>query len=235
MNNYNDTRKGFIVYQSLSFNMVKELLRNPNTPAWIKIWLYLSILQKYHKVVYPKNKHISTKLNIPLGTVKNAIIKLRDEGLIEIVNPKSWKRQIKLTHMANITDSDYKDIKDRNELEYHSIKGRQLYRNNIYLTENEYISINDRLKDDKELDMYLTGMDNYLNTSVIKYDSHFKMIWTWIDKNESQIKNKKKKYDTPQYNWFIEFERGYIKREKIELIDYDWLNDLTSYEEDEEE
>lgn len=233
----NDTRKGFVVYQSLSFTMIKELLENESTPSWIKIWLYLSILQKYHKTLYPKNQYISKKLNIPLGTVKYALGKLKEEGYIEIINPKSWKRQIKLTHIANITDSDYKDVKDKNELAYHTLYNRQLYRDCIYLVDTEYMAIQDRLKDDKELDFYLTGINNYLSTSTIKYDSHFKMIWTWIDKNESQIKNKKKKYDTPNYQWFIEYERGYIKQDTKELkevFDYDWLNDyIDDYDEEE--
>lgn len=234
----NDTRKGFVVYQSLSFTMIKELLENENTPSWIKIWLYLSILQKYHKTLYPKNQYISKKLNIPLGTVKYALGKLKEEGYIEIINPKSWKRQIKLTHIANITDSDYKEIKDKNEYTYHSMYNRTLYRDCIYLVDTEYMAIQDRLKDDKELDFYLTGINNYLSTSTIRYDSHFKMIWTWIDKNESQIKNKKKKFDTPNYQWFIEFERGYIKRDvpvmDEDLLNYNWLEDLTSdYDEEE--
>lgn len=233
----NDTRKGFIVYQSLSYTMIKELLDNESTPAWIKIWLYLSILQKYHKTLYPKNQYISEKLNIPLGTVKYALGKLKDEGYIEIINPRSWKRQIKLTHIANINDSDYKEIKNKNELTYHSMYNRQLYKNNVYLVDTEYMALKDRLKDDKELDFYLTGLDNYLENSKIKYDSHFKMLWTWIDKNETQIKNKKKKYDIPNYLWFIEFERGYIKKENKtideDLLNYDWLEELTDgYDED---
>lgn len=236
----NNTRKGFIVYQSLSYTMIKELLENDNTPAWIKIWLYLSILQKYNKTLYPKNQYISKKLNIPLGTVKYALGKLKNEGYIEIINPKSWKRQIKLTHIANINDSDYKEIKNRNEFEYHKIFGRQLYKDNIYLTENEYISIRDRLKDDKDLDFYLTGLNTYLDTSNIRYDSHFKMIWTWIDKNEVQIKNKKKKIDIPNYSWFIEFEREYIKKNNSnideELFDYNWLEEMTNeYDEEQED
>lgn len=235
----NDTRKGFITYQSLSFKMIKELLDNESTPAWIKIWLYLSILQKYHKTLYPKNQYISNKLNIPLGTVKYALGKLKEEGYIEIINPKSWKRQIKLTHIANIDENDYKEVKNKNELEYHKIYGRQLYKDNIYLTESEYIAIQDKLKDDKELDFYFTGLNTYLDTSSIKYDSHFKMLWSWIEKNESQIKNKKKKFDIPNYSWFIEFERGYIKRKDPvideDILNYDWLEDLTSGYDDEEE
>lgn len=230
MNNI-DTRKGFIVYQSLSFNMIKELLENDNTPSWIKIWLYLSILQKYHKTLYPKNQYIADKLHIPLGTVKYALGKLKDEGYIDIINPKSWKRQIKLTHIANINDSDYKDIKDKNEYTYHTMYNRQVYKDNVYLTESEYIAIKDRLKDEKELEIYMSGLNTYLENSTIKYDSHFKMIWKWIDKNDSQIKNKKKKYDTPNYLWFTEYERNYINnksKENIELFDYNWLDDLTS-------
>ena len=203
----NNTRKGTYNYQSLSYAMIRELIESSSTPARIRIWLYLSILQRYNKTLYPKNEYISKKLNIPLGTVKYALGKLKDEGFIEIINPKSWKRQIKLTHVATINDSEYKDIKNKNEFAYHSIYNRQLYRNNIYLVDTEYMAIQDKLKDEKELDFYLTGLDSYLETSKIKYDSHFKMLWAWIDKNESQIKNKKKKYDTPNYQWFIEYER----------------------------
>ena len=228
----NDTRKGYIVYQSLSYTMIKELLDNESTPSWIKIWLYLSILQKYHKTLYPKNQYIAEKLKIPLGTVKYALGKLKEEGFIEIINPKSWKRQIKLTHIANINDSEYKEIKDKNELTYHSMYNRQQYKDNVYLVDTEYMAIKDRLKDDKELDFYLNGLNNYLNESKIRYDSHFKMLWTWIDKNECQIKNKKKKYEVPNYQWFIEYERGYIKKDnsKIDedLLNYNWLEDLTS-------
>lgn len=227
----NDTRKGFITYQSLSFTMIRELLENENTPAWIKIWLYLSILQKYHKTLYPKNQYISKKLNIPLGTVKYALGKLKEEGYIEIINPKSWKRQIKLTHLANINDSEFKEIKDKNEYTYHSMYNRQLYKDNIYLVDTEFTAIKDRLKDDKELDFYLTGLNTYLENTTFKYDSHFKMIWTWIDKNEAQIKSKKKKFDTPNYLWFIEYERSYIKQEQKEVFDYDWLNEYLEEEE----
>lgn len=234
-----DTRKGFIVYQSLSFNMIKELLDNESTPSWIKIWLYLSILQKYHKTLYPKNSYIAEKLNIPLGTVKHALGKLKEEGYIEIINPKSWKRQIKLTHIANISDKDYKEIRDKNEYTYHSLYNRQLYKDHVYLVDTEYMAIKDRLKDDKELEFYLTGLNTYLENSTIKYDSHFKMIWKWIEKNETQIKSKKKKYDIPNYSWFIEYERNYIKKENPvmdeDLLEYNWLEDLTSgYNEEED-
>lgn len=228
----NDTRKGFITYQSLSFTMIRELLENENTPSWIKIWLYLSILQKYHKTLYPKNQYISKKLNIPLGTVKYALGKLKEEGYIEIINPKSWKRQIKLTHLANINDSEFKEIKDKNEYTYHSMYNRQLYKDNIYLVDTEFTAIKDRLKDDKELDFYLTGLNTYLENTNLKYDSHFKMIWTWIDKNEAQIKSKKKKFDIPNYLWFIEYERNYIKQEQKEVFDYDWLNEYLEEEEE---
>ena len=48
----NNMRGSSIMYQSLSFNMINELIKNNNTPAWIKIWLYFSILQKYNKKIY---------------------------------------------------------------------------------------------------------------------------------------------------------------------------------------
>ena len=264
MNNKNQ-RQGLIVYQSLSFTMIKELLDNENTPSWIKIWLYFSILQKYHKTLYPKNQYISKKLNIqlsvknifnhptiqslsdyiavltisnnsniPLGTVKYALGRLKNEGYIEIINPKSWKRQIKLTHLANINDNDYKELKNKNENIFHKMYDRKLYRNNIYLTENEYSILIDRLKDDKEIDFYFTGLDNYLNDSTIKYNSHFDMLCTWINKNESQIKSKKKKFDIPSYKWFIKYERNYIEQKEDDIFNYNWLDDyIGDYEEEE--
>lgn len=224
----NNIRGSSIMYQSLSYKMIDELLKNEHTPAWIKIWLYFSILQKYKKVIYAKNNYISKKLNIPLGTVKYSITKLKNEGLIEIKNSGSWLRQIKLTKIANIDEDDNKEIKTNNEEYYHSLYGRTKYRDNVYLSSDEYDALLDKVKDEKELDRYLTGIDKYLSESVIKYSSHFKLIFIWIDKNEQQTKNKKKKYDEPNYVWYKEVERNYIPnkpKEKIELFDYDWLND----------
>lgn len=231
----NNNRGSNVVYQSLSYTMIKELLDNSNTPAWIKIWLYFSILQKYGKRIYAKNKYISEKLNIPLGTVKYSITKLRDEGLIIIENSGSWLRKIKLTKVASIDESDNKEISNNNEKEYHSIYGRKLFKNNVYLTDDEYNSICDILENDsKAIEQYLNGMDKYLSEAVIKYKSHYQMLCIWIQNDVKQKENKKKKYDTPDYKWFYEIERGYLKDKKEnkidpnelkEIFDYDWLND----------
>ena len=179
----NNIRGSSIVYQSLSYNMINELLQNAHTPAWIKIWLYFSILQKYNKKIYAKNKYISTKLDIPLGTVKYSITKLRDEGLIEIVNGGTWLRQIKLTKIANINENDNKEIKDRNEYEYHSIYNRLRFKDNVYLTQDEYNALLERVKTESTLDTYITSLDKYLYTSVIKYTEHYQMLCIWLDKD----------------------------------------------------
>lgn len=230
----NSIRGSSIVYQSLSFRMINELLKNEHTPAWIKIWLYFSILKKYGRRIYAKNKYISKALNIPLGTVKYSITKLRDEGLIEIVNSGTWSREIKLTMVANINENDNKQLKHDNEYAYHSIYGRTLYKQNVYLTQNEYSELLEMVSDEQELDTYLVGLDTYLENAIIKYASHFNLLFIWIDKNKQQVKNKKKKYDTPDYKWFIEQEREYIAKQnkkaseeskEEEFFYYDWLND----------
>ncbi len=232
----NNIRSSSIVYQSLSFKMIDELLKNDNTPAWIKLWLYFSILQKYKKSIYAKNNYISKQLNIPLGTVKYGIAKLKKEGLIEIVNSGTWARQIKLTKVANINEQDNKQLAKDNEYAYHSIYGRTLYKEHVYLTQNEYDSLLDKLDNNvQELDNYLNGIDLYLSNSIIKYASHYNMLFIWIDKNELQVKHKKKKFDTPNYQWFIEQEREYILKKENKKADtdekddfflhYDWLND----------
>lgn len=230
----NNVRGSSIMYQSLSYKMIDDLIKNEHTPAWIKIWLYFSILQKYHKTIYAKNKYISDKLNIPLGTVKYAIAKLKNEGLIEIKNSGSWLRTISLTKIANIDEDENKEIKTNNEAYYHSLYNRTSYRDNVYLSTDEYDALLEKVKDEKELDEYLDGINKYLSSSLTKYSSHFKLIFIWIEKNEQQTKNKKKKYDTPNWVWYKEVERNYIpnkpKEEKKELFWYDWLN-----EEDEEE
>ena len=223
----NNIRGSSIVYQSLSYNMINELLQNAHTPAWIKIWLYFSILQKYNKKIYAKNKYISTKLDIPLGTVKYSITKLRDEGLIEIVNGGTWLRQIKLTKIANINENDNKEIKDRNEYEYHSIYNRLRFKDNVYLTQDEYNALLERVKTESTLDTYITSLDKYLSASVIKYTSHYQMLCIWLDKDEQQVKNKKKKFDTPNYQWFLTIERNYIPPKDTTPIDtnFNWLVD----------
>ncbi len=217
------------MYQSLSYQMIDELIKNEHTPAWIKIWLYFSILQKYHKVIYAKNNYISKKLNIPLGTVKYAITKLKNSGLIEITNSGSWLRQIKLTKIANINEDDNKEIKTNNEAYYHSLYGRTPYKDNVYLSVDEYNALLDKVKDEKELDDYLNGINKYLSDSNIKYSSHFNLIYLWIEKNEHQTKMKKKKYDIPNYLWYKEIERNYIpnkpKDDMKETFWYDWLED----------
>ena len=224
----NNVRGNSIMYQSLSYKMIDELLKNEHTPAWIKIWLYFSILQKYKKVIYAKNNYIANKLNIPLGTVKYSITKLRDEGLIEIINSGSWLRQIRLTKIANIDEDDNREIKSNNETYYHSLYGRELYKQNVYLSKDEYNALLDNVKDVKELDRYIIGIDTYLSATDIKYTSHFKLIYLWIEKDKGQTKNKKKKYDVPNAMWFKEVEREISlsrAKEKVELFDYDWLND----------
>lgn len=228
----NNTRGSMIMYQSLSFTMIRELLDNKNTPAWIKIWLYFSILQKYGKKIYAKNQYIADKLDIPLGTVKYSITKLRDDGLIEILNSGSWLRQIKLTHIATIDENSNKEIKDKNEYQYHSIYDRKLYKDNVYLSDEEYTSLIEHLGDEKTLEQYINGINEYLSQSIIKYSSHYELILIWFDKNEQQVKNKKKKFDNPNYQWFMEVERGYIKKESTLsdeerdfFLNYDWLND----------
>lgn len=223
----NNVRGSSIMYQSLSYKMIDELLKNENTPAWIKIWLYFSILQKYKKVIYAKNNYIAQKLNIPLGTVKYSITKLKNEGLIEIINSGTWLRQIKLTKIANIDENENKELKTNNEEYYHSLYGRTKYRDNVYLSTDEYDALLDNVKDEKELEKYLNGIDTYLSTCVLKYSSHFKLIFLWIEKDKSQTKNKKKKYDTPNYLWFKEVERNYIPnkpKQEIEFIDFNWLD-----------
>ncbi len=229
----NSIRGSSIVYQSLSFKMINELLKNEHTPAWIKIWLYFSILKKYGRRIFATNKYISDKLNIPLGTVKYSIARLRDEGLIEILNSGTWSREIKLTMVANINETENKQLSKDNEYAYHSIYGRTLYKEHIYLTESEYSSLSDMVNDTQELETYLNGMNTYLSNAVIKYASHYNLLFIWIDKNKQQVKNKKKKYDTPDYKWYLEQEREYIVKQQKEqkeqelddLIYYDWLND----------
>ena len=226
----NNVRGSNVVYQSLSYSMIKELLDNANTPAWIKIWLYFSILQKYGKKIYAKNKYISEKLHIPLGTVKYSISKLRDNNLIVIENSGSWLRQIKLTKVANIDEDENKEIKYNNEKAYHSIYGRTLYKDYVYLNQDEYDSLLEFLNNDsKLLEQYINGLNQYLSNSIIKYTSHYQMIVIWIDKDNKQRENKKKMFDTPNYKWFFEIERGRLvdERPKIEkeFFDYDWLND----------
>lgn len=237
MNN-NEIRKSMVQYQSLSFAMIRDLLENKDTPSYIRVWLYFSILNKYDKTIFAKNNYISNKLQIPISTVKFAISKLRDDGYIEIVNSGTWKRQIKLTHIAIINEEDNQELKQDNERAYHSIYNRKLYKDHIYLTEDEYNATEDLFKD--ELEFYLDGLNNYLKLSKIKYSTHFKMLWTWYDKNQEQIKKKKKKYNEPNYTWFKEFEREYIlqkEKKSTEEVDYnildklDWLND---YLEDED-
>lgn len=223
-----DYRGSNIMYQSLSYSMIKDLLDSKYTPARIKIWIYFSILQKYGKKIYAKNNYISKKLNIPLGTVKYAISQLKNDGLIEIINSGSWLRQIKLTKVANINENDNKEIKDRNEYEYHTIYSRVRYKDNLYLTQTEYEDLKSKL-DDKTLEYYLSGMDTYLSNSQLRYTSHYQLLLIWIEKNDIQTKQKKKKYDQPDYKWYMTLERGYLKDKKqqdnIELFDYDWLND----------
>lgn len=236
-NNNSSDRKSQFVYQSLSFQMIDELVHSTQTPAWIRLWLYFSILQrKYNRVIYAKNKYLSEKLNIPFGTVKNAITKLRDDGLIEIINSGSWMRQIRLTHIANIKEDENGEIKKNNEAYYHSLYGRRQYTDHVYLSEDEYNALLEKVQDANELDTYINGLEKYLSNAVIKYSSHFKLIFIWIDRNELQIKNKKKKYDVPDYKWFFTVEREYIEKQntqKKELYDYDWLNDTDFYSDEE--
>jgi hypothetical protein len=225
-------RGSSIVYQSLSYEMIKELIKNKNTPAWIKIWLYFSILQKYKKTIYAKNPYISEKLDIPLGTVKYAISKLKNDGLIIIYNKGTWARQIQLTKIANISENENKELSNNNEAYYHSLYDRTKYKENIYLSNDEYQALLDKVKDESELDRYLIGIDAYLKKALVKYESHFKLISIWIDKDNTQVKNKKKKFDTPNYLWYKSIERGYIENKSIEqdkelqdILDFDWLTE----------
>lgn len=235
-NNVND-RDSKYMYQSLSFQMIDELVHSTQTPAWIRLWLYFSILQrKYNRTIYAKNKYLSEKLNIPLGTIKNAITKLRDDGLIEIVNSGSWMRQIRLTHIANIKEDENSEVRKNNETYYHSLYGRRQYTDHVYLSEDEYNALLEKIEDANELDTYINGLENYLSTSVIKYTSHFKMIFIWIDRNELQVRNKKKKYDVPDYKWFFTLERERIEKKdkpKQEVFYYDWLNETDFYSDEE--
>ncbi len=237
-NNYNGNfvRGSSVVYQSFNYTMIKEILNNDSVQAWIRIWIYFSILQKYGKKIYAKNNYISKKLNIPLGTVKYSITKLRDEGLIEIVNSGTWLRQIKLTKVASIDEDSNSEIRDRNEHEYHSIFERVLYKDHVYLSSEEYNSLLVLISDTKMLDQYIEGLNTYLSTSVIKYKSHYELIKVWYEKNTEQIKKKRKKYDTPDYQWYLHFERGYLKDAKPqksseEVFWYNWLEDDDETEE----
>lgn len=223
-----------VVYQSLSYNMIFELRKNPNTPAWIKIWLYFSLMVKSGKDIWASNEYISEHLHIPLGTVKHAIKKLRDEELIEVVNSGSWKRQIKLTRVAIITDKENKELRQQNNFEYHSLSGRRKYLDNVYLSDSEYEELNTLLEDTKALDFYIEGLNAYLSEAVITYTSHYQMIYIWYQKNNVRVQQKKKKYSIPDYKWYRELERGYLnnKREaspdKTDIEDifyFDWLGE----------
>ena len=231
----NNVRGSSIMYQSLSYKMIDELLKNEHTPAWIKMWLYFSILQKYNKVIYAKNNYISKKLNIPLGTVKYGIAKLKRDGLIEIKNSGSWLRQIQLTKIANINEDDNAEIKNNNEAYYHRLYGRTPYRDFVFLSVDEYTALLDMVKDEKVLNDYLDGMNKYLSECVLKYTSHYQLIFIWIEKNEQQIKNKRKKYDSPDYLWYKSVERNYIPnkpKEEKEFFYYNWLDDDDEIEEE---
>jgi hypothetical protein len=62
------------------------------------------------------------------------------------------------------------------------------------------------------------------------------MIMIWFDRNELQIKNKKKKYEEPDYKWFYTIEREYIEKKETqtkEVFYYDWLNETDFYSDEE--
>lgn len=228
-----------IVYQSFSYEMINELLKNDNTPAWIKVWLYLSMFQKKSKKpVYASNEYISQHLNIPFGTVKYAITKLRDKGFITIENGGTWKRKISLTHLANIVDSDYEQLKADNEMIRHRNLGRNPITEYVYLSDNEMAQLLE-LMGEVERQRYINDLNDYIKKTHKEYNSHYETLVHWWKKNGEQKKWKKKRFDEPQEQWDTEFQNDLMYKNQLgsynfdrdnslnEIFEYDWLNDST--------
>lgn len=226
-----------IVYQSFSYEMINEMLKNENTPAWIKIWLYLSMFQKKsNKPVYASNEYISKHLNIPFGTVKYSITKLRDKGFITIENSGSWKRKISLTHLANIVDSDYAQLKADNEMIRHRNLGRKPITDYVYLSDEEMANLLEMMGE-VDRQHYINSLDAYINKTHKEYSSHYETIVHWWKKDNEQRKWKKKLYEEPQEQWDKEFNNDLMYKNQLgqynfdrenalkEIFDYDWLND----------
>lgn len=235
-----------IVYQSFSYEMIHELLKNENTPAWIRIWLYLSMFQKKSKKpIYASNQYISEHLNIPFGTVKYSITKLRDKGFISIQNAGTFKRKISLTHLANIVDSDYSQLKADNEMIRHRNMGKHPITEYVYLSDNEMAQLLE-LMGEVDRQKYINDLDRYIAKTHKEYASHYETLVHWWKKNGEQRKSKKKLYDEPQEQWDTEFKNDLLYRNQMgtykfdndknltELYEYDWLNDSQEDEIDED-
>lgn len=215
-----------VVYQSFSYEMINEMLKNDNTPAWIKIWLYLSMFQKKsNKPVYASNDYIAKHLNIPFGTVKYSITKLRDKGFITIENGGSWKRRISLTHLANIVDSDYEQLKTDNEMIRHRNLGRKPITEFVYLSDEEMSKLLE-LMGEVERIKYINDLDSYIKKTHKEYSSHYETIVHWYKKNSEQRKWKKRLYDEPQDQWDKELDNDSLYRSQLGQYNSDRENSL---------
>lgn len=225
-----------IVYQSFSYEMIEEMMKNENTPAWIKIWLYLSMFQKKSKKpVYASNEYISEHLKIPFGTVKYAISKLKQKGFITIENSGSWKRKISITHLANIVDTDYAQLKADNEMIRHTNMGRKPITTYVYLSDDEMANLLEMLGE-VERQYYINALDGYIGRTHKEYTSHYETIVHWWKKDNEQRKYKKKKFDEPQPQWDTEFNNDKLyqnqmgtynfdrEKKEVEFYDWNWLD-----------
>lgn len=225
-----------IVYQSFSYEMIKELLNNESTPAWIKIWLYLSMFQKKsNKPVYASNQYIATHLNIPFGTVKWSITKLRDKGFITIENSGTFKRKISLTHLANIVDTDYAQLKADNEMIRNRNMGKKPITEFVYLSDEEMANLLEMLGE-VERQRYISDLDSYIRRTHKEYNSHYETIVHWWKKNNEQRKAKKKLWGEPQEQWDSELNNDLLYKTQMgtynfdnnkalkEIENLDWLN-----------
>lgn len=206
-NNQTITKQRNNTYTSLSYQMINDLLNNKKTPLYIRLKLYFGILQKYGKKIFCLNEYLAEKFNVSIYQVKYHLKKLKDEGSIEIKNPKSFKREIVLLNYVFISEEDLtKELKQKNEDLRQSAFGRHRLKEHVYLTDEELYKIKELMT--TEYITYINNLNDYIERTNKQYKSHFETLTAWWYKNQNAKKKKKKQEYSPE---FIEEEFDLIE------------------------
>lgn len=76
------------------FLMNQKLLKNPAVPSWIRLYILLCIFDSKGGHIYALNGFFSTRLGVSVESIKKSLTRLKNDFLIDIINPGSFRREI---------------------------------------------------------------------------------------------------------------------------------------------
>lgn len=210
---------------SLSYQMIQDLVNDKRTPLYLRLKLYFGVCQKYGNYIRKLNPELAEMFEVSVHQIKYALERLKAEGSIRIINPRSYKRVIILTEYIFITDEELTSeaLKKAEDLRQQAY-GRYPVKDNVYLNEEEVEKLKKLMG--TEFLSYITNLDSYIKKTGRKYKDHYATLEAWWFKNQKARKQKKKVEQTPeslgQEFWWENHQQEPVDNEEFKKFLDEW-------------